>query len=253
MTIERQLWAPPFRSLPRWPCPRCGSGQLLPRKGSPHLEETGWSKAEHNHEDWDPDWITERFYALLDCSVPDCGELVVVSGTSGETYYTDVDVDGQLYQAIENSLNPISVFPAPYLFPLSTKCPESVREHLKSAFGLIWTDYASCANKLRSSVEALLTERKIATYSKLVKGKPRQPLSLHKRIEIYRAKNKEAAECLEAVKWLGNHGSHGATSLRLEDVLIAADILEYVIALIYDPKPSPPSTAKKINKKKGPV
>jgi hypothetical protein len=103
------------------------------------------------------------------------------------------------------------------------------------------------------AVEALLTDKHIPTYSKPAKGKSRKPLSLHDRIAVFRLKDAENAELLEAVKWLGNYGSHHMSNLKVEDVFIAADMLETVIARTYDPQPSLAHTAKKINKKKGPI
>jgi hypothetical protein len=148
------------------------------KRGIIDPRRTGPSLREHGHDDWDPDWITERFSGLLYCSNTDCGDIAAISGTSGASYYTDEDIDGKMYQTVENSLDPKSIFPPPHLFSITPKCPEAVRAHLLSGFELIWSDYESCANKFRMAVEALLTERKVATYSRLVKGKPRRPLGL---------------------------------------------------------------------------
>ena len=64
-------------------------------------------------------------------------------------------------------------------------------------------------------------------------------MSAHARIRAYGALGAEeavAAEHLEAVKWIGNEGSHGATDLTREDVEIAFEQCEHVLHEVYDRK-----------------
>jgi len=160
---------------------------------------------------------------------------------------------GQFNQDWATIYLPKAINPAPHMIRIPYKCPPEVREYLISAFNLVWLDYRSTTNKFRMALEALLTERKISVYRKRVKGKRLEELPLHSRIDLFRPKNSEAAECLEAVKWLGNHGSHHLGKLKLADVFQAANILEHALELIYTTKISPLKAAKKINKNKGPL
>ena len=66
---------------------------------------------------------------------------------------------------------------------------------------------------------------------KVAKGK------LHRRIESLSSKHPELSEVLEAVKLIGNIGSH-ETAVDNEEVLKAYEILEYGLKEIYAPKQS---------------
>jgi len=253
MPVNRAFWAPSFRKLPPWACPTCERGQLASANNDVLTRETGPSLRDHSHEEWDPDWVRERLAGFLTCNDPTCGDVFAISGTSGVTYYTDEDIYGQVSQAIENELERKHVFPTPHMFQISGKCPDDVRALLISGFEIFWSDHDSCANKFRMAVEVLLKERKIATYTKPKKGTKRRPLTLHARIDLFRKKDSDIGACLEAIKWLGNYGSHSNTGLSRDHVFDAADMLEHVVNNLYDKVPSPLLKANKINKKKRPV
>jgi hypothetical protein len=61
-------------------------------------------------------------------------------------------------------------------------------------------------------------------------------------------------ELLTAIKWLGNAGSHAGSSVSADDVLVAYNLIEHVLADIYNnPKSDLVAVAKKVNKRKGPI
>lgn len=253
MPVDRILWNAPFRKLPHWLCPTCGVGRLKEIDKSVRVEETGQSKRDKDADDWDPDWVQERFAGFIICDNEDCGEVCSISGTSGVSYYVEEDINGSIYEVPTNTLVVKHIFPAPHLFKVPDECPEKIKTRLIDGFGLIWADPGGCANKFRVAVEALLTERKVPAFNKPATGKKRVKLTLHTRIERYRAKNTQAADVLEAIKWLGNYGSHDDAGLSVEDVLVAADLLEYALKIIYIKSPTAAETAKLINKNKGPI
>lgn len=254
MSVDRANWAPTFRILPQWSCPTCSKGVLVTPDKEPKFKETGQSTRLYTKDEWDPDWVTTRFAGFTVCNNSHCGDVFSISGTSGVAYYTDEDVDGNLYQSVENEIVLKSVFPPLYMFEIPKECPSSVRDMIVSGFQIFWSDHEGCANKFRMAVELLLTDRKIPTYTKAKPGKKRSPLTLHARIDLFKVKNLDLGTCLEAVKWLGNHGSHsGKKAIGRSDVFDAAEMLEFVINEIYLKVSNPLKKANKINKKKGPA
>ena len=82
MAIDKSTWFASFsrNEVPAFPCPRCRKATLKLDLKTLVSEETGAYKANKKHEAWEPEWIEERFIALLRCSVAKCGEVVAVSG-----------------------------------------------------------------------------------------------------------------------------------------------------------------------------
>jgi hypothetical protein len=243
MTINRQHWWARFTSLPTWQCPTCGEGQMILDEKTLMIAETGPSKADHFHEAWEISWIKERFSALLICSKKSCGE---VASICGHTSY-DEDMDGKEMRHFD----PLTIDPMPNIFPLHKNLPEKVALDLRKAFALFWIDSGACANRLRKSVETLLTERKIA---KAVINKHRKSsLSLHDRIVRFQKVDKTSADYLFAVKWLGNVGSHsGPDKLPHDHLLDGFELIEKVIERVYAKEEARLSkVAKKITSRKG--
>ena len=77
-----------------------------------------------------------------------------------------------------------------------------------------------------------MTARGIKRFNR-VKGKPLRPIMLHKRIDAWYTSHHAVADAIEAVKWIGNGGSHD-DSLTVEDVLDGARILELAVKALYD-------------------
>ncbi|WP_159072859.1 DUF4145 domain-containing protein [Streptomyces glaucescens] len=117
-------------------------------------------------------------------------------------------------------------------------CPKQVREMIEAASPVLWVDPSSAANRLRSSVEALMDWEGIPR--KWSSNGKSYNLSLHRRIERFKTAKptfSKAADLLLAVKWIGNVGSHGSV-IRVLDVLDAVDILDRIIQQLYDTSPA---------------
>ena len=88
MAIKRNIWhgicVDRFR---RWPCPSCPTGELLPAKGTLQKLETGVSKTDQRHPDWELHWIDQRFSVMMQCQK--CEEVVVVSGSVKPNQFND--------------------------------------------------------------------------------------------------------------------------------------------------------------------
>ncbi len=230
MPINRNHWKKRFSTLPTWSCPTCQNGTLsLGSSKISHLE-TGPSKEAKQHDAWEPEWITERFTAQLVCNDGTCGEIVTVVGDTAHEEDHDWERQQQNWSRL---FEPLFINPAPHVFPIPVNCPETVTEELQRAFSLLWSDPGSSANRLRSAVEALLTDKKVPRTT-IGRNSKRSRLSLHSRIVSFRTKDVAAADLLLAVKWLGNAGSHtNLEELERTDLLDGFELFEHVLELVY--------------------
>lgn len=257
MKIDRKFFKEHHNaeSLPAWICPSCNYGILTASKDSIQINESIESKNEHNDDDHEPFWIRGYFTGKLTCSNTKCKEIHFFSG-SASVDFTDYEIDkyGDPNETYGWFINP-KYFSQPLkLFPIQEYYPKEISDLLKESFGLIWTDPAACANKVRSLVEKILDNRKIKKYNLSTKKK-RIPIYLHNRINDFRKKNSEAGDLFEAIKWLGNKGSHADDEkLKREDLLTAFEMLERALDIIYNSHPKDlRKLAGKIIKRKGPV
>jgi hypothetical protein len=142
---------------------------------------------------------------------------------------------------------------SPHLVEIPEATPDSVTKELVASFQLFWSDPLACTNRIRSSVEKLLTAQKIpqTTGSTGKKGR-RQFLALHHRIERFGVKRADIAEKLMAVKWIGNAGSHsnGAT---IDDALDGYELVDWVLDTLYARRHHRASAlTRAINRRKAP-
>jgi hypothetical protein len=246
MAIKKEHWKPIFETFPCWICPKCQEGTLVLDNNTLRCLEPKWSAAAGSEQAWEPDWICETFSALLVCQNGNCGEVVAIGGR------TEHDDSGDYENRWHRYFKPIYLFPSPPIFRVPDECPEVVKSALEKAFALFWSDLESCLNRLRTSAEALLTERRIPRTVTSAKHR-KIPLYLHARIERFGKKNKDAAELLLAIKWLGNNGSHDNThAVGHEEVLDAFELFELVLNKVYSRSTDVlVSKAKKITRRKG--
>jgi hypothetical protein len=252
MPVDRNLWKGSFSegSFPAWPCPRCnGVGTLSIVKGTLHWSETAQSIQCGFHPDWHPEETEGRFACLSSCSR--CREVIAICGDTELRY--EADWDGKDY--VQDHVpyhHPTSVSPSPSMFPISKHCPECIREEIKGAFKLYWSDPGSSMNRLRAGVELLLNEMRIVRSVKTKKGKRRR-LTLHERIvNKLQPVRPHFAEALLAVKWLGNAGSHPG-QVSQDDVLDGMELMEHILHERYEPRQKAVSRlSKEINRRRGP-
>src|SRR4051812_15306667 len=111
MAFNRTLWVEKFSraDVPEFVCPACKKGVLKGDQKTIDTQEPHYSKAAHKMDDWEPDWITERFMMFLKCTLPTCGEQVAVSG---DTQIAEVMLEDDEW-GWEQMLRPQAVFPAP--------------------------------------------------------------------------------------------------------------------------------------------
>ncbi len=186
--MDRWKWTGGFgrQRLPAWPCPRCNTGSLSLKKDSMVIVTSGATKSCEQAVDYDPFSDYEaRFTCVAGCSRPGCREHCVVTGA---VYYEPV-IDEEGGGQTSDYLVPVCIHPPPHIISIPRRCPKDVRGELESAFGLFWADSRSAANRIRASVELLLTRLGTKRFS-VGKGR-RHRLNLHDRIELFRKDNPE--------------------------------------------------------------
>lgn len=231
MSINRAVWKGSFMidKAPKWPCPKCETGFLKLDAESFKVRQQA-IPPEFDPEDWDPRMITYTYSGIFICTNESCKEPFASCGQGEviEDYYEDGN--NYLNSTYEDWFTPEYFFPSLAIFPVPRKCPETIAAEIRLSFRLFFCDPAAAANHIRKSIENILTEKGIKRFHGN-NGK-RTIISLHQRIKLYEAKDKDVAERLFAIKWLGNAGSH-AGELTKDDVLDAYEILETVLDDLY--------------------
>ena len=234
-----------------WPCPQCSHGALQLRKESLFEGETTESKVSSGDPAWEPEWIDGRFSCMMGC--PHCGGQISVAGkyrVQDDRYYDEREGGGGEYQSY---YRPEFFSESPPLIAVPEETPPEVLEELRGSFRLFWADPSACANRIRSSLEALLTAQRIPLTTGRIAAKGRRKfLSLHDRLVRFAAKQPELSEALMAVKWLGNAGSH-SSPVTEDDIRDGFEIVELVLDKLYSRREQRvKSLSRAINRRKGP-
>ncbi|HWK03807.1 MAG TPA: DUF4145 domain-containing protein [Puia sp.] len=219
--MDRKIWKTEYfeYSVTPWLCSDCPSSNLSVKE-----------KPIVNSNDY--------YTTHLVC--PQCHKEYATTGNVGYfTYGVKVSkqYEGQKYKRFyPNFFNPCL-----RLFQLNKSIPSEIIADIDQSFSAYWSDTSSSANAIRRSLETLLDKLEVPKAN-----------SLHQRIELYQHENKEIADCLLAIKWIGNSGSHG-TPLTKDDLLDAYGILEHCLNNLY-PSPDKEDIHKlveQINRRRG--
>src|SRR5207244_3567277 len=144
------------------------------------------------------------------------------------------DYDNEVGPFQVMALRPRAIFPAPPIITLPHETPVLVKGEIELAFQLFWADLGSCVSRLRASVEHLLDEFKIPRNRIDKKSNKRVYLPLAARIQMFeqrQARNKEFADFLDALRHVGNLGTHSEVSRQA--VLAGFDIYEIALSEIF--------------------
>jgi len=250
MRIDRETFSDYFTAynIPIWNCSSCKKGTVVFNKKSFSIFETNESRKETKTDYWEPEMMVKYFFGKTNCNNAKCKEVFIIAGT----ITVEEDYDDEKGQIFTECYYPNFIFPVLHLFTLPDDIPVDVEEYIINAFRLFWIDKSACANAIRTSVETILNDKKVLK-TELTKRKKRRSLSLHERIELFEKKNKEIANYLMAIKWIGNAGSHEG-SLDTEDLLDGFDLLNHSIEKLYASHDKEiDQMTKKINKRRRPL
>lgn len=206
----------PSGNWPHLPCGACATGEL--QIGKPN--EIDVAERDRDHPGWEPEWTHGHFSVQAECTNGECRSIALIAGKMKVD--TVVDEHGHWHGQYDTYYEIQYCEPALRLLAVPDGTPDDVKRAIVSASQVIWINPSSAANRLRAAIEQLLTDLGVSERG-----------SAHRRIERLAASRPEVATVLEAVKWIGNDGSHTA-ALPLKDVLEGVALLERALILVYD-------------------
>lgn len=237
-----RVLANPIYDDPTIPCLKCNSP--LVSSETLEREQTAESLSLQSETSWEPSWIDENFHARLRCN--QCSWTV---WATGKVLYRDSSYPTEKEQIFGVYFEIRYIHPYIELFEIPENVSGELREALLQAFEIIWLNPDAAANRIRVSVDMLLSDMKIAK-TRLTKARKRVRLTTHERIKMFSSTNSKAASYLEAAKWIGNDGSH-ETGLTKSDVLDGLQLVHEALKQVYpEPTKYVDALAKRINKQK---
>jgi len=105
---------------------------------------------------------------------------------------------------------------------------KAICRQIRRSYTLFFADPTSAANPLRSALECFLDERDI------IKERNGKHLTLNQRLHEFKKSNVEVADLLNAVKWLGNDGSHFGQELTEDDLLKGYKVFLHAVEKCFD-------------------
>ncbi|NQD78628.1 DUF4145 domain-containing protein [Pseudomonas sp. CrR14] len=234
-------------AIPAYTCPYCFKGTLA-LNGVINPVETERSLKEHDAEYWDVDFVENTFSCSMQCSL--CKELVHVIGSGGVEEEYDVAEDGEWIRNYVAFYKPAYFYPSLQLIPLPGDTPKPVVDRLESAFALFFSHPDSCCNSIRAAAEEVLSDLNIAVTEE---GTGRY-ISFANRINLLSEAHANAKALFDAIRWLGNYGSHPGASLTSSDACDALEIIELLLEDLYSTrKREIKDLVDRINNAKGPA
>jgi hypothetical protein len=160
MAIDKKFWkelAFYEGGFPDLICPTCDKGLLKQVKDSFKFE---YIKHIKEPEDW-LDTQLKRFIMMLKCNNKICQDFTVCIGKGSiDTYYEETE--GNYFQVPYDYFKPFVFIPSLKIIPIISEYPESIKEALESSFAHFFSDSEACGNKIRTCVEILMDDYKIA-------------------------------------------------------------------------------------------
>ncbi|MBP2564506.1 hypothetical protein J2766_001065 [Agrobacterium tumefaciens] len=206
----------------------------------------------HDSGSPDSDDIESGMFAgFLKCDGNFCGQYVAVAGSYSLEYHYDYDPETDEPITHEaNNYYPKVMTPAPEIISYPTKLNPDSKSHLRRSFELFWADHGACANRLRIVVEYLLDQLSVPRVGQKGRNKNAR-LDLADRINLLSATQSEHEDTLNALRHVGNAGSHDG-SVDFEDLIDCYELLEdAMVELIDNRRKNLAAKAQAINARKG--
>lgn len=235
-----------------WTCPHCGTGTLSKKLSEINEIPNKETRLARRSQSYNAKGLaTFTFSTELKCSNASCSEKTILSGRGEYRNWGDeFTVLAQFRHDRMRKFFPEYFQPHLKLIDIPDQTPQNVQAQLQASFPLYWIDKGACSNKLRVSLELLIDHEGIDRIRLGQNGKEHN-LRLHDRIELFEEKYEGLGKLMEAVKWLGNEGSHQG-DLKTNDILNAFEILETVLEDLYsNRKERIKAMADRINANKG--
>ena len=216
--------------LPAWRCPACLNETLEIVPDSFKTAETSETATCRDKFWFDEEMAKGVFSCLLRCSRQACREHVALSGQVISLEEFNDEMTERWYQS---GYRPMHFYPPLPLFLPPEKCPAEIFDMLTEISALIPAHPASAVNIMRTVLEMILdiiwVPRENAELNK--KGEKIR-LTTHQRICDYSAMLEPKNDAFMALKWLGNHGSHGGSKVTrsaiVDACVVIGDLIEFV-------------------------
>lgn len=164
---------------------------------------------------------TKRFVCQLRCTDSTCDEVYYVIGNWGKYSKRGIEISID-YEGkdCERWFFPSAFEPTLSFFSCEASTPDSVKNGLEEAFKLYWISAPACANAIRKVLDRLMEHHQVS-------GK-----TLDQKLVQFGQTHPGIAKRLQAVKWIGNEGSH-QNDLERSDVLDGFELLAAVLAELF--------------------
>ena len=240
--------------ITEYKCPHCQKGYLLLDKKYFFEKQYGSSikKGTFKINDYEEDY-DDRFYlgtiaGQLKCNHPDCAEITSFIGQT--KFFTDCydDENGREIEFPEKRIYFKYFVPPIHIIELKKEYPKELKEILLESFSLYFSSYSACINTLRILLEKLCELHGIKSttnncgYKKL--GNKLKELKFDYKVK----------DLLEAIKWIGNDGSHSLEVIKKDDLDLTYRFIKKVLDEIYPSQTDDEELnilAKEINDNKG--
>lgn len=213
-----------FRGSPfSVPCPHCGSVATY----QPERTKAFPSHASSVAVEWggeSHDVLQGTIFGECKCNNSDCQECTHFLAS----YSTGFD------DSEETIVYP-QMFVINYFFPsipflrVPDKTPAPVKKLLNRSFAPAFMDCSASGNLLRSSIEAILTDRRVPRF--VTSNRRRRRLTLHDRIHKLPVSLATHKDRLLAAKWIGNTASHD--ELSVSGLRVGYSIVEGLLEELY--------------------
>jgi hypothetical protein len=198
-----------FDSMPNWPCPTCGIGELQVTKEWAIVRQNSESqKKPRGYFNYNLDVEVLHFTGFLYCSNSNCKEPIAVCGEAGHRKEFKNRIRDVKYYL------PNFFYPTLQIFRITERCPKPVSDCIQNSFNHYWNDTSAAANALRRSLEFLLDYL----------GLPNKGI-LSQRLKGYQQADPQMVTRLSAIRIFGNAGSHKDT-ISKEELLDAYTVYE---------------------------
>jgi Domain of unknown function (DUF4145) len=157
------------------------------------------------------------------------------------------DEDGNATIDYDRYFSPRYFSKSMVIFRPPLRCPAAIKDEIYRSFTVLFCDLSAAANHVRQCVENIMSSVGIEPQDD--KGRF---ISLGRRIDAFRSRSAENAERSDALRWIGNFGSH-PEALRKDDLFDAYDILEVLLEdLFIGHQRSVRQIVEQINSNRGP-
>ena len=230
-------------NMPIYRCPICLKGHL--ERIDFQSEETAASIRESREEWWEPDYEQSIFRMTLKCQK--CDGIVHAHGDGViEEEYDENDENGWARYWVTVH-RPKYFYPSLKFIDYPPATPLEVQTPLNAAAAMYYSHPAASCNSLRMAAEEILTSLGVP------KPDPGKFITFSQRIKQI-PETSSVYGLLDALRWLGNDGSHARSSITHRDAEDAFRVIDLLVEEVYsDRRKKIQELAAAIREHKGPV